>query len=27
MFCSDNATTISEASCRAFHYEKFFVKI
>jgi len=27
IFCSDKATTISEASCRAFHYEKFLVKI
>jgi len=27
MFCSDNATTISEASCGAFYYEKFVGKI
>jgi len=26
IFCSDNATTISEASCRTFHYEKFLVE-
>jgi len=26
-FYSDNATTISEASCRTFQYEKFLVKI
>jgi len=26
-FCSDNATTISEASCCPFHYEKFLIKM
>jgi len=26
IFCSDNAATIFEASCRAFQYEKFLIK-
>jgi len=27
IFCSDNAATIFEASCRAFQYEKLLIKI
>jgi len=27
MLCSDNAATVSEASCRSFEYEKLLIKI
>jgi len=27
VFCSDNVMTFSEASCHAFQYEKFVIKI